>query len=152
MRAGCDLECGKAYLEQIVRAVARGRLSEAEVDRALGRVLAARFRLGMFDPPERNPYASIPMSVVDGPEHRALALTAARESLVLLKNDGVLPLDPKRIKKLALVGPAADVFLHGSAGYHRDERPLDDPSRGHFSPARRRDGDLVRGRDGAAGR
>jgi beta-glucosidase len=118
LRAGCDLECGKAYSEQIVGAVERGALSEADVDRALARVLTARFRLGMFDPPERNPYASISMSVVDGPEHRALALAAARQSIVLLKNDGVLPLDAKKTKKLALVGPAAGVFLHGSAGYH----------------------------------
>jgi beta-glucosidase len=65
--AGCDLECGKAYSERIASAVARGVLPEANVDRALGRVLSARFRLGMFDPPEKNPYASITKSVVDGP-------------------------------------------------------------------------------------
>jgi beta-glucosidase len=58
------------------------------------------------------------MPVVDGPEHRALALDAARESLVLLKNDGLLPFDSKKTKKLAVIGPAANVFLHGSAGYH----------------------------------
>jgi beta-glucosidase len=57
------------------------------------------------------------MTAVDGPEHRALALDAARASLVLLKNDGLLPLD-KKTKKLAVIGPAASVFLHGSAGYH----------------------------------
>jgi beta-glucosidase len=118
LRAGCDLECGKAYSEQIVRAVERKILGESDVNRALERVLAARFRLGMFDPPERNPYASLAMPVVDGPEHRALALEAARESLVLLKNDGLLPLDAKKTKKLAVIGPAASVFLHGSAGYH----------------------------------
>jgi beta-glucosidase len=124
LRAGCDLECGKAYSEQIARAVGRGVLSEAEVDRALGRVLAARFRLGMFDPPEKNPYASIAKPVVDGPEHRALALEAARESLVLLKNDGILPFDPKKTKKLAVIGPAASVFLHGSQGYHGTNQHL----------------------------
>ena len=118
LHAGCDLECGKAYKEQIERAVADGSLSEAEVNRALEHVLGVRFRLGMFDPPGRNPYAAIPMSVVDGPEHRELALAAARESLVLLKNDGILPLDPRRTKRLAVVGPAAKVFLHGSNGYH----------------------------------
>ena len=130
LRAGCDLECGKAYAEQIARAVARGDLAEAEVDRALGRVLAARFRLGMFDPPDRNPYASIPMAVVDGPEHRALALDAARESLVLLKNDGILPFDLRKTKKLAVIGPAADVFLHGSAGYHGTNQHLVTPREG----------------------
>jgi beta-glucosidase len=130
LRAGCDLECGKAYAEQIERAVRRGVLAEAEVDRALGRVLTARFRLGMFDPPERNPYAAVPMSVVDGPEHRALALEAARESLVLLKNDGILPFDPKKTKKLAVIGPAANVFLHGSAGYHGTNNHLVTPHDG----------------------
>src|SRR5262249_37297746 len=124
LHAGCDLECGKAYTEQIAQAVGRGALAEADVDRALGRVLGARFRLGMFDPPERNPYASIPKSVVDGPEHRALALEAARESLVLLKTDGILPFDPKKTKKLAVIGPAASVFLHGSAGYHGTNQHL----------------------------
>jgi beta-glucosidase len=124
LHAGTDLECGKAYSQQIPGAVGRGALSEAEVDRALTRVLTARFRLGMFDPKERNPYASIPMSVVDGPEHRALALEATRESLVLLKNDGILPLDPKKTKKLAVIGPAAGVFLHGSTGYHGTNQHL----------------------------
>ena len=84
----------------------------------------------MFDPPERNPYASIPKSVVDGAEHRALALEAARESLVLLKNDGILPLDPKKVKKLAVIGPATNVFLHGSAGYHGSNDHLVTPRAG----------------------
>jgi beta-glucosidase len=128
LRAGCDLECGKAYSSQIERAVSHGALSEADVDRALGRVLAARFRLGMFDPPERNPYASIPMSVVDGPEHRKLALEAARESLVLLKNEGILPLDLGKLRKLAIIGPAAGVFLHGS--YHGNNGHLVTPREG----------------------
>ncbi|HEX6766435.1 MAG TPA: glycoside hydrolase family 3 N-terminal domain-containing protein, partial [Polyangiaceae bacterium] len=130
LRAGCDLECGKAYSEQIARAVGRGAISEADVDRALGRVLAARFRLGMFDPPARNPYSSIAKSVVDGPEHRSLALDAARESLVLLKNDGILPFDAKKTKKLAVIGPAASVFLHGSAGYHGTNQHLVTPRDG----------------------
>jgi beta-glucosidase len=130
LHAGCDLECGTAYRDKIVPAVKSGAVSEAEVDRALGRVLAARFRLGMFDPPARNPYASIPMSVVDSPEHRSLALTAARESLVLLKNDGILPLDPAKTKKLALIGPAAGAFLHGSSGYHGNNDHLITPRDG----------------------
>lgn len=130
LHAGCDLECGKAYSEQIVSAVKSGVLSEAKVDRALARVLAARFRLGMFDPPERNPYASIRMDIVDGPEHRALALEASRQSLVLLKNDGLLPLDPRKTKKLAVIGPTAAVFLHGSQGYHGSNDHLVTPLEG----------------------
>jgi beta-glucosidase len=130
LRAGCDLECGTAYRDQIGRAVADGAISEADVDRALGRVLTSRFRLGMFDPPERNPYASIPMSEVDSPEHRKLALAAARESLVLLKNDGILPLDPSKTKKLAIIGPAAGMFQHGSPGYHGSNGHLVTPQEG----------------------
>jgi beta-glucosidase len=130
LRAGCDLECGTAYRDQIGGAVAHGAISEADVDRALGRVLTARFRLGMFDPPERNPYASISMSEVDSPEHRKLALAAARESLVLLRNDGILPLDPSKTKKLAIIGPAAGTFQHGSPGYHGSNGHLVTPREG----------------------
>jgi len=130
LHAGCDLECGNAYREQIAPAVERRALSEADVDRALRRVLTARFRLGMFDPSERNPYASIAMSAVDSAEHRSLALGAARESLVLLQNDGILPLDPLETKKLAVIGPGADVFLHGSAGYHGTNQHLVTPRSG----------------------
>jgi beta-glucosidase len=130
LRAGCDLECGTAYRDQIGRAVADGTIFEADVDRALGRVLTARFRLGMFDPPERNPYAAISMSEVDSPEHRKLALAAARESLVLLKNDGILPLDLRKTKKLAIIGPAAGTFQHGSSGYHGSNGHLVTPRDG----------------------
>jgi beta-glucosidase len=124
LSAGCDLECGNAYGQELASAVGRGLLSEADVDRALSRVLTARFRLGMFDPPERNPYASIGMSAIDSAEHRSLTLAAARESLVLLANDGILPLDARKTKKLAVIGPAANVFLHGSAGYHGSNHHL----------------------------
>ncbi len=70
--------------------------------------MTARFRLGMFDPPEMVPYARIPFSENDSPAHRELALKAARESIVLLKNDNdVLPLK-KDIKTIAVIGPNAD--------------------------------------------
>ena len=68
----------------------------------------ARFRLGMFDPPEKVPFARIPMSENDTPEHEALALRVARESIVLLKNDGVLPLNRAKIKRIAVIGANAD--------------------------------------------
>ena len=107
VRAGCDLECGMVY-PALVEAVRDGLITEAEIDRSLGRLLRARFRLGMFDPPERVPWAGIPYEVNDSPEHGALALSMARESLVLLKNDGgFLPLAPK-IRRIAVIGPAAD--------------------------------------------
>ncbi len=103
---GCDLECGSVY-EAILEAVKLGLLDEATIDRAVRRLLDARFRLGMFDPPELSPYGQIPYSVIDSEPHRALALEAARESIVLLKNDGLLPL-PKTLGSVAVVGPNAD--------------------------------------------
>jgi beta-glucosidase len=104
---GCDLECGAVY-PALLGAVQQGLISEATIDRAVERVFAARFRLGMFDPPEQVRYAQIPYEVVNSPEHRALALEAARESIVLLKNEGgLLPL-PKDLGAIAVVGPNAD--------------------------------------------
>lgn len=109
VKAGCDLECGGVYAA-LVEAVRQGLISEEEIDRAVTRVFAARFRLGMFDPPEEVPYAQIPYSVVDSVEHRALALQAARESIVLLKNEGgLLPL-AKEPGRVAVVGPNADAL------------------------------------------
>ena len=79
--------CGGTY-RALVGAVKRGLVSEAEIDRAVGRLFAARFRLGMFDPPALVPWAQIPMSVVDSPAHRELAKVAAQKSMVLLENHG----------------------------------------------------------------
>lgn len=107
LKAGTDLNCGRAY-SALLEAVKKGLVEEAVVDVAARRLFIARFKLGMFDPAERVPFASIPVSVVDSPGHRALALEAARKSIVLLQNrDEVLPL-PKSIKSLAVIGPNAD--------------------------------------------
>ncbi len=107
VKTGCDLECGRAYAA-LPEAVERGLLSEKEIDQAVRRLFRARFRLGMFDPPEQVPYASLPLSIVDSPAHRTLALEAARQSLVLLKNDGnILPF-AENIRKIAVIGPNAD--------------------------------------------
>ena len=103
---GCDLCCGCAY-DALTEAVALGLVSEDTIDRSLRRVLLARFRLGMFDPPELVPYAAIPPEVIDCAAHNTLATEAACESLVLLKNDGLLPL-PKNLRALAVIGPNAD--------------------------------------------
>jgi beta-glucosidase len=89
-----------------VDAVKQGFLSEKDVDVALKRLFTARFRLGLFDPPEVVKYAQTSDSEIDSDAHRQLALRTARESIVLLKNDGVLPLDPG-ITKIAVVGPLA---------------------------------------------
>ncbi|MES1178020.1 MAG: glycoside hydrolase family 3 C-terminal domain-containing protein [Myxococcales bacterium] len=127
LRAGCDLNCGCTY-EHLPGALAQGLIREADLDLALERVFRARLLLGMFDPPERVPYSSIPYEVNDCAEHRALARKAAQESLVLLKNSGALPL-AKDIGTVAVIGPnAADTrVLLGN--YHgmpsRSVTPLD---------------------------
>ena len=107
VKNGCDLNCGGTY-PLLVASVAAGLVTEDDIDRAVRHVFATRFRLGMFDPPERVPYASVPFEVNDCEEHRAVALRMARESIVLLRNEGgLLPLS-KNTKRLAVVGPNAD--------------------------------------------
>jgi beta-glucosidase len=107
VQAGCDLECGDTY-RALEDAVQQGLIDEAVIDQALVRAFTARMRLGMFDPPEQVAYAQIPYHVNDAPEHRALALRAAQEALVLLKNeDGFLPL-AKALRRIAVVGPNAN--------------------------------------------
>jgi beta-glucosidase len=107
VKSGCDLNCGEAYGALLI-AEKRGLIAEAEIDRSVRRLFTARFRLGMFDPPEMVPYAQIPIEVNDSSEHRALALRAARESIVLLKNENeFLPL-AKDLKTIAVIGPNAD--------------------------------------------
>ncbi len=93
----------KPYID----AVKQGSLKESEIDTALVRLFTARMKLGMFDPPEMVPYNKIDEKLLDSAQHRALALKLANESMVLLKNDGVLPLKTKGIK-IAVVGPLAD--------------------------------------------
>lgn len=107
VKLGCDLNCGCTY-EHIPAAVAQGLLSESDLDVCVTRLFHARMRLGMFDPPELVPHASIPYEVNDCDEHRQLAVTAARESIVLLKNeDGLLPLSPD-LSSIAVIGPNAN--------------------------------------------
>ena len=106
IKAGCDLNCGDQYYA-LGRALRKDLLTIQDIDQALRHILAARFRLGMFDPDSLVPYARIPMSEVESPAHAALALKSAGESVVLLKNSGVLPLDRGRLKRLAVIGANA---------------------------------------------
>jgi len=107
VQAGTDLTCGTEY-RTLVDEVNAGRITEAEIDRSLRRLFVARFRLGMFDPPERVPYSKISISENDSPEHRHVAREAEREAIVLLKNEGgILPLDPS-VRTIAVIGPSAD--------------------------------------------
>jgi beta-glucosidase len=113
---GCDLECGSAY-ESLGKALEAGLVREKDLDLAVERLMLARMRLGMFDPPERVSYARIPYSVNDAPAHDRLARRVAQESVVLLKNDGVLPLG-KDVKRIAVVGPTADDLMSLLGNYN----------------------------------
>jgi beta-glucosidase len=107
VKAGCDLNCGDTY-RYLKEAIEKGFLKEADLDTALQRLFEARFRLGMFDPQNMVSYNKIPIEVNDNQEHRELSKKAARETIVLLKNENnVLPLN-KNLKKIAVIGPAAD--------------------------------------------
>ena len=105
--AGTDLNCGTAYAG-LREAVQQGLIDEETIDRSVARLFRARFKLGMFDPPERVPFAQIPPEVNEAPEHGLLARVAARRSIVLLKNEGaILPLS-RDLPRIAVVGPNAD--------------------------------------------
>jgi beta-glucosidase len=107
VKAGDDLCCGTDY-DSLTRAVREGLISEKQIDAAVGRLLEARFRLGLFDPASKVSFAQIPISENDTPEDSALALKVAQESIVLLKNNGVLPLNRTKIKHIAVIGANAD--------------------------------------------
>ena len=106
LNAGMNVRCGDEPT-QLVAAVHRGLISEEMIDLRLEPLLRTMFRLGFFDPKDRVPFNRIAPSENDTPEHGALALRAARESLVLLKNDGLLPLNPERLHRVAVIGPSA---------------------------------------------
>jgi beta-glucosidase len=108
IKAGNDSD-DTEFETNIPLAVKRGLLTQKDVDQALTRVLRVGFRLGAFDPPENNPYSKIPMSVVRSPEHLALALKTAQESITLLSNrDRLLPLKREDVHSIAVIGPAGD--------------------------------------------
>ncbi len=115
LQAGLDMECGEVvYNTPMQNAYNRSMITAAEIDTALYRVLRMRMRLGIFDDPDDNPYNQISPSVVGCETHRELALEAARQSLVLLKNDNeTLPLDLDQIKTIAVVGPNAAKCVFG---------------------------------------
>ena len=125
LQRGTDNECIDSYLKapdnsdykKYLDAVSAGLLTEAQIDTAVRRLLRARFRLGMFDPPEMVQYAQVSDSEIASPANRELALKVAQESMVLLKNNGVLPLRPN-LKQIAVIGPlaASALVLAGNYG------------------------------------
>ena len=113
---GTDLECGKVMIN-LGDGLKRGLIKESDLDQHLRKTLMGRFELGMFDPAESLPWSKIPASTISCEKHDALATQAARESMVLLENNGILPLS-KDIKTIAVVGPNADdvELLNGNYG------------------------------------
>ena len=112
VRTGTDLECGEYWnnlwsYRSLPDAVKAGLLNEAKLNESVERLFTIRFRLGMFNPDEQVSYASIKTDVINRPDHFEHALKMARQSMVLLKNNGALPLS-KNIKKIAVIGPNAD--------------------------------------------
>lgn len=116
VKHGTDLNCGTTYAA-LVKAVHEGLVDEQTIDTALTRLMTARFRLGMFDPPGQVPWSKLPYSIVESPKHVALARRAAQESMVLLKNNGLLPLS-RDVKRIAVIGPTADNVYALLGNYH----------------------------------
>ena len=111
---GCDLNCGNTFLHML-DAIRQGVVSEERVTEACVRLFTTRFLLGLFDETE---YDEIPYSVVECAEHLALADRAAREGIVLLKNDGILPLQKDKIRTLGVIGPNANSRAALVGNYH----------------------------------
>ncbi len=113
---GTDLECGKVFMA-LSEAMQKNLIKESDLDDHLRKTLTGRFELGMFDPADMLPWAKLGPEVISSEPFDALATQAARESMVLLKNEGILPLS-KSIKTLAVLGPNADdaAMLNGNYG------------------------------------
>ncbi|GGA26671.1 hypothetical protein GCM10010981_14160 [Dyella nitratireducens] len=116
LKSGMDLNCGTTYAA-LTQAVHDGLVSESDIDHALKPLMMARFRLGMFDPPQLVPWSRLPYAVNQSPQHDELARRAADESMVLLKNNGVLPLSPN-LHRIAVIGPTADDVAPLLGNYH----------------------------------
>jgi beta-glucosidase len=120
IRAGSDIMTDDADLvqESVLEALEKGMLTEEELDESIKRVLKVRFRLGEFDPDEKNPYANIPESLLNCDEYKKLNNLAAKEQVILLKNTGLLPLYEDTSKKVAVIGPIGDKnYMDWYTGY-----------------------------------
>lgn len=112
---GCDINCGNAYLHML-SAYHQGLVTEEQIDTACVHAMTTRMRLGLFD--DDCEFNAIGYEKNAAPEHVEVALDAARKSMVLLKNDGILPLDPKKLRTVAVVGPNADNRVALLGNYH----------------------------------
>ena len=114
LNTGCDVNCGCTY-EYILDALREGLITEEAIDRSLIRLFTTRFLLGMFEPCE---YDEIGYSEVESKEHIKLAKKAARKSIVLLKNNGILPLDVTKLNSIGVIGPNANSRASLIGNYH----------------------------------
>ena len=114
LNTGCDLNCGCTY-QFVMKAYAKGMITESVIRESAVRLFTTRYLLGLMD---GSPYDDIPITEVESPEHLALAEKAARESCVLLKNDGLLPLDETEISTISVIGPNADSRVALKGNYH----------------------------------
>eukprot|EP00743_Colponemidia_sp_Colp-15_P007755 GILK01008397.1.p1 GENE.GILK01008397.1~~GILK01008397.1.p1 ORF type:complete len:751 (-),score=119.29 GILK01008397.1:185-2437(-) len=120
VKAGCDMCCGDSY-KHLQEAVETGLLSEFDIDQSIRRSLNLRFEVGLFDSPSLVPYSQIPLDVLSSDAHKRLALHAARESIVLLKNDNnILPLRKDKLKKITVVGPHSQATNILCSNYYRE--------------------------------
>jgi beta-glucosidase-like glycosyl hydrolase len=120
LKSGVDSDCGSVYQTSTIDALGKGLITEADIDQALVHMFTVRMRIGEFDPPSKVPYSSIDSSVVNSPEHVALAAEVAKKTPVLLKNNlkknsdkKILPLNASEIKKIAVIGPMSDLVELG---------------------------------------
>ena len=114
VNAGCDINCGTTFQDHLSKAVDEMMISEEAITQSAIRSFTGRVLLGAYDPPDQNPYSKIPISCLEGDAHRALALEAARQSIVLFRNNGnLLPLERTKIRRIAVIGPTADVLNLG---------------------------------------
>jgi beta-glucosidase len=114
MDAGCDLNCGNIYL-YMLQAYEAGLVTEDQITEAAVRLFTTRYKLGLFDDTE---FDQIPYEVIESKEHTELAVEAARKSIVLLKNEGILPLDKSALKTIGVIGPNANSRLALKANYY----------------------------------
>ncbi len=136
LKSGVNLNCGSVYETNLVKAVERGLITEEEIDAQLAILLTTRFKLGMFDPEEDNPYNDISVNVINSQEHRDLSRKAAEQSIVLLKNDGVLPLQ-NDLAKYFVTGPNAasiDALLGNYYGVNPQMVTILEGLAGHVAP------------------
>lgn len=136
-KAGVNLNCGYIY-KYLSEAVGLNMITEEEVDDILRPLLQTRFKLGLFDPDSLNPYTAIPPDIVNCSEHRKLAREAASKSIVLLKNNGVLPLNRDSINGIFVTGPmAADLsaLVGNYNGYSGEMVTILEGIVGHAGPA-----------------